>query len=260
MKLGANWTGWTSSSLVANLIKFKKIDYCEILLDNFFHFSASDLNSFLGDTPVAFHVMNSRYLESDLICLKSFLQTIVHFKGAMNPIYISDHLAQFTHSGRLLPRVTEIDYDRTYQLCKDRIDLYQEIIGEILLVENFPSQSNQGKGQVQFYRSLMKDCGCGLLFDISNAIVADLNGGDSWTDWSDLFAETKHFHIAGFGTSSLDENLYIDSHDSPLSETSLQSWLLIKEKANISSLTIERDFHLEYESWLGDFNEIRARS
>lgn len=254
MRLGVNWTGRESGMVILKMLEHQDIQFCEILLDNFLHLDGDQIRRVLGGIPIAFHIMNSRFLEASEIELESFLDRVKRLKEALCPLYISDHIGRFTYKGRLLPRVEEWDYGNR-SICEERICKYQDLVGQQVYIENFPSQSLWGRGQAQFYDSLISKTGCGLLFDISNAEVAEKNQADRLEEWLPLVEKTHHFHGAGYRPAQEDECLIIDSHDEMLSRSTI-NYISDFVKAG-STLVIERDAHLEYHLWKQDL--IRAR-
>ncbi|MDC9580269.1 DUF692 family protein [Xenorhabdus sp. PR6a] len=94
----------------------------------------------------------------------------------------------------------------------NKIALWQSMLGVSLLLENYPSVIPQERSQSSFYHRLINKTDCQLLFDISNAVVAEKNGNELKENWFSLFSNTQHYHIAGFEPCTIG-NLFRDTHN-----------------------------------------------
>ena len=99
---------------------------------------------------------------------------MVSFFECINPIYVSDHIARFSIDNLTLPILKEYDY-KEIEIAIKKISHWQDMLGSNVFLENFPSLTSEGYGQPDFFKSIIDDTNCGLLFDISNAFVACKN-------------------------------------------------------------------------------------
>lgn len=260
MLTGVNWTSNRSLPAVKELLVSGVADYCEILIDNFLHLEPSMVMAEIGESSAAVHIMWSRFLERDRAALKRIGRHIRSYIGTMQPLYVSDHIALFTHHGRRLPLLAEIDYDTSYATVRARIEEWQDILGCPIAIENFPSTLDVDGKQIQFYEKLLNETGCDLLFDVSNAVIAEINCAVPVSDWHRLAARSNHFHVAGFRLSDTNPPIAIDTHDAALEQKTLNSFRAIlgcKSDSAIKTLTVERDAKIEYEEWRRDLITIR---
>lgn len=260
MLIGVNWTSPSALPVIQSLIGDSRVSFCEILLDNFIHLDPADIRRAIGETPLSFHIMWSRFLERDESELRALAKILRLWIDEIGPLYVSDHLARFSIDGRTLPITAEIDYG-DFSRTLERLVYWQELLGVQLLIENFPSARYNGHDQAAFYTQLLEAANCGLLFDISNAIVAKRNCGAEPNTWLDLIDASTHFHIAGFRQSDTQPALTIDSHDANLAKDSLALLADILERPGVdtqNTLVIERDANIGYQEWTNDIDSVYA--
>lgn len=259
--MGVNLTSPKGLPFVQKLLSSGAADFCEILVDNFLHLSPESVGEAVGGAPVSFHIMWSRFLErepKDLKLVGKYLRKWIH---VLQPLYVSDHLAQFTIDGRRLPLLAELDYRTAYAHTKARIKAWQEIIEHSIAFENFPSTLDYEAKQLGFYGQLLDETGCELLFDISNAVVSERNCGVSASLWASLIYDARWFHAGGFRMSDTTPSLAIDTHDVPLADATLEFIKQIMHGRGNSikrTLVIERDANIEYASWEDELLTVRS--
>ncbi len=258
MQIGFNFTLNGTLDMVQRMIKERQIDYCEILIDNFLYMPPHELLDAF-DCPVAFHIMFSKFLESDDELLEKVAKRLRIFADALNPIYVSDHLLRFTHNGRCLYHLGEIDYVKEFDAVRERVERWQDLIGRRLYLENYPSIMEGGWDAPAFYRRLTQETGAGVLFDASNAICAKHNCGAPVDLWAEVIESTQHFHVAGYGTSYIEPHIIMDSHDREMAPDTLEFLSNMQpafEKPG-ATITYERDFHFDYDSISADLQRLR---
>jgi len=258
MQLGFNFTLGPTFDVVQRLISEEKIDYCELLIDNFLHVPPEDLAAAI-DCPIGFHIMFSKFLENDLDTLTSMAERLRTFIDVLQPVYVSDHVARFTHEGRQLYHLAELDYAREYDAICERVIWWQTQLGQRLYLENYPSILDSGRDAPAFFQRIVKDTGAGVLFDASNAVCGHHNCGVPLKDWEPVMAETPHFHVGGYNYSILEPKLVLDTHDGPLAEDTLaflESYRHVFDKPG-ATMTYERDENIEYDSIAADLTALR---
>jgi uncharacterized protein len=258
MQIGFNFTSGSTLPLFRQLISEGRIDFVEILIDNFLQVSPKELAAAF-DCPVAFHIMFSKFLESDLDFLEDLARRLRTYIDALKPVYVSDHLLRFSHQGRNLFHFAEIDYVSEYDAVRERVEWWQGRIGQRLYLENYPSIMDGGRDAPAFFGRLTSESGVGVLFDISNAVITNLNCGLSLDAWHDIVSTTPHFHVAGYHTSFIKPHVIVDSHDRELSSETVaftESCRQYFEKPG-STLTYERDFNIERASISADLDNLR---
>lgn len=257
MQIGFNFTLNGTLDMVRRMVQERQIDYCELLIDNFLHFPVKELVDAF-DCPVAFHIMFSKHLENDREALEKFAARVRVFIEAMNPIYVSDHLLRFSHNGKRLIHLGEIDYGE-YDAVRQRVEQWQEMLGVRLYLENYPSIMEGGWDAPAFYQRLSRETGAGVLFDASNAVVAMHNCGAPVELWKDVIEATQHFHVAGYGPSFIEPNVIVDTHDREMAPDTLEFLSSMRTSFDKpgATITYERDFEIDYDSISADLRRLR---
>lgn len=256
MQIGVNWTYPQTFSIIEKLIQNKLIDFCELSLDNFIHLPPSKILTLLRDLPVSLHILSSRFLERSKEELKEIAKPIKTWINEIKPIYVSDHLAQFTMAdGRFLPLFKEIDYQSNYNSIKNRVLHWQELLGQSILFENFPSNHSHGNSQPEFFEKLLQETDAGLLFDFSNAYIAELNSICHFQSWSSLIKNVKHCHVSGYRFLGMPP-IAMDTHDTAISENVLEKIKLFSTKNN-KTIVMELDSNIEFEFWKNEIYKIK---
>lgn len=258
MRIGFNFTLSDTHDMVRRLIAEGRIDYCELLIDNFLQVPPDDLARAF-DCPVAFHIMFSKFLENDAEALADLARRLRILKDAMRPIYVSDHIACFTHHDRRFFHLGEIDYRADYDRMRRRVELWQDLLGQRLHLENYPSIMDGGWDAPEFFERLTKDTGAGVLFDASNAVCAMHNSGAPLEAWDGIISGSQHFHVAGYGPSFSSPDIMIDRHDGELARATLD-FLGARRSAFDkpgATITYERDFNIDYDSIVADLTRLR---
>lgn len=260
MNIGMNWTSPESFKIIKEFWKLEKIQYCELLLDNFLHLDPYLIKDSLQGIPTAFHIMSSRFIERDIIELTDLGKRLQKWVEVLQPIYVSDHIGKFTVDGRRLPLLMEIDYKFDALLVRERVEIWQDMLGEIIFFENFASTLDSKKLQKSFFEELIEKTNCGLLFDISNAVISEINCELPAQEWISLLSANQHCHIGGFRFSDTLPKIAIDTHDTAIAQASLSFLQAIRKKYDQIStwtITVERDSDLNYIEWEKDVNDVQ---
>lgn len=258
--LGVNWTRASRLPVIQQLLHTGRADFCEILIDNFLLVSPDQLRRTLGDVPVAFHIMHSRFLERDEDSLAAMASRLRLLARELEPLYISDHLVRFTVEGRDVPLLPELEYGRVYEQARRRVGLWQEMLGTRVYFENYPSLlETTGRHQPAFFEALVAETGMGVLFDLSNAICAWRNCGVALESWAGLLAGVIHFHAGGYSVSPTEPPTALDTHGEELAEDTLRFMQDTFARApHPITLCIERDRNVEYEAWSRSLEAART--
>lgn len=259
MQIGFNFTLTDTLGNVRRLIAEKRIAFCELLIDNFLHVPPAELASTF-DCPVAFHIMHSRFLESDPTFLDDLARRLRVYIDALDPIYVSDHVARFSHRNRELFHLGEIDYRSGYAQVRERVALWQDLLGRKIHLENYPSIMEGAWDAPAFFEKLGRETGSGVLFDVSNAVCAHRNSGVPLDLWAPVVAGCTHFHVAGYSLSVSKPEITLDTHDTVLAPDTfafLETIATSFDKPE-ATLTYECDADLPYDSIAGDLARVHT--
>jgi hypothetical protein len=258
MQIGFNFTLGSTLGLVQRLIREHHIDFCELLIDNFLHVPPQELRAAF-DCPIGFHIMFSEFIEQDAGFLDDLAARLKVYIDVLEPIYVSDHLARFTHRGRQLYYLAELDYEAQYNEVRERVERWQDRLGRPLALENYPSIMDGGWDAPAFYDRLTRETGASVLFDASNAVCAQRNCGAPVDLWADIVSSSHHFHVAGYNNSYIEPHITVDGHDQEMASDTLGFLKTYRRKFDKpgATITYERDFNIDYDPVSDDLKKLR---
>ena len=139
--------------------------------------------------------------------------------------------------------------------------MWSNVLEDIVYYENYSSFESQALGQLEFFSYIQNELKghANILFDLSNAIIAEKNGADKAIHWKEITLNTNHFHVGGYEKAG-NLNYYLDSHNKSISPETLKlinHFYHILQNEN-STLTIERDSNLSAKDWQEDIKMIRG--
>lgn len=234
--------------------------FVELLWDNYLHVPAQELRQMFEPVAerIALHVMWTGFVHTDLARLDRILDRLAEHIDVLQPLYVSDHLLRIVDDGRYLSPPQDLRYDDVLTQTCERVQRYQERIGQRLLLENLASGGPSGLGQAQFAAEVVRRTGAGLLFDVSNAIVAETNGGDPLSAWLPaLSAGPVRSHVGGYRRDEPGGPLR-DSHGDPLSSDTLRAVEVLARSGCLQSVCLEREFDKSSAAVAEDLRRIEA--
>ena len=220
MKLGVNLIAPTALPVIRAWIMNGRADFCEIMVDNFIHLDPHAVRALLPNIPVAFHLVATRFLERDQDSLKTLAKRLRAWIDVFSPQYVSDHLVYFTQGQERLSIIREPSYADQAKALKHAVARWQAELNVTLYLENHASLTSAGLTQAEFFHELIAETGCGLLFDASNALIAERNIALSRSAWHALMVKTPHWHVGGFKQDTATK-LWLDTHDEALDPQAL---------------------------------------
>lgn len=168
------------------------------------------------------------------------------------PAQFSEHLAWSTHGPHYLPDLLPLAYndDALARVCA-HVNQTQEALGLQLLLENpatYIAFEASEHAEADFLSEVVRQTGCGLLLDVSNAVVSCTNHQRDLHRY--LQALPLHavgqIHLAGFASEqdSLGDTLLIDSHDADIAPMVWQAYEWVLALTGALPTLIERDQNL----------------
>lgn len=260
MLYGINLTSLREWPIAQRFYNEGIIDFVEILIDNFRNSDPELLKSAIQGMPYSIHIMFSRFIEASREKVDHFYEAIKPMLTTLQPMYISDHLARFTLDGMEYPTSIELDYINESEAIMVAAAYWQQKLGHTLYLETFPSVLETGIQQAAFMSKLLEgNKDLGVLFDVSNLFVAELNGVNKMSDWYSVMQKAKHFHIGGYFFTGTTPQLVMDSHNTILSTEALN--ILSNNKQIINrpghTIVIERDYNYDEITWREDILNVR---
>jgi len=232
------------------------VDFVEVHAENFFAqggLSKALLLDVAQKYPISLHG-TSLGLGSEVRLDQDVLKKFAGLVNEINPVLLSEHLCfnralvdgVVMHSSDLLP----IPYNQQSlnNICS-QIALVQDAVKRPILIENLsayiePSQlspklQDQQISEFEFLSNMCRQSGCGLLLDLNNLIINELNLGNNdpvptlierlATLPVDLVGE---IHLAGYSQPITNSHISSDTADTPIiiddhgAQVSAQCWQL----------------------------------
>lgn len=252
MRIGVNWIAPKTLAIIRELHQLGEISFCEIMVDNVAHLPPEKILHALGDIPVCLHIITSRFLSCSPQALRELAKQLQAWIKALNPFYVSDHIIDFSQT-----IISEFDYEKNYTHIKNRVIEWQDLLDTKILFENHASITLRGKQQAQFFTSLLNDTDAGLLFDFSNAYIAELNSVAPFNDWYELITKTQHFHVGGYRIDAA-SGLALDTHDQPIAENVIALMQPYLEKNPQATLVMENNASVTLDVWQKEIARVKT--
>lgn len=230
----------------------------EILWDNYCHLPPEQIAKFFAPIAegVALHIMWSRFIERSPDEVQEYLDRLARHVAVLQPIYVSDHLCDFTVDGLYAPYGLEHDY-RDMDRLVSRVLAYQEALGRPVMLENYASTAVGVARQIDAFELLMRETGCGILFDISNAYAAELNGVVEASRWFSVLEQVPALrcHVGSYSFSAK-LGCYLDTHGSAVSTEVAELTRTVTRVADVASVCYERDFNQDCAAMVADLHTL----
>lgn len=133
----------------------------------------------------------------------------------VEPVFVSEHLCWAADADRHFNDLLPLPYTReALDLVAGRVTRLQEKLGRRILVENISCYIDAGPHDMsegEFLAALVRRSGCGLLLDVNNLYVNQVNlGRDAMAQMRALDPESVcEIHLAGYFAG---EHCLIDTH------------------------------------------------
>jgi uncharacterized protein (UPF0276 family) len=219
----------------------------EVVPDHFFA-SPSEIEALADLCPLVLHDVGSSVATEERDPQR--LARLRDLVSRCRPILFSDHLALTrSPSGVDLGHLAPIWRTRAQlDVVVDRVKELQDVMGVPVALENIasPFEIPGGLDEADFFGELVGRTGCGLLIDVTNALYDARNGGPSPEDrLSRLPLESAwQVHLAGGGQGRPPHAWWIDSHAAPVEAESYALLRMLRERAPLKAVIVERDAHL----------------
>jgi uncharacterized protein (UPF0276 family) len=198
------------------------VDWLEVHSENYFGAGGYDLRMLervRADYPVSLHGVGLG-LGSAQGWDEGHLEQLVGLAARIDPVLVSEHLSWNAVAGRKLNDLLPLPYtEEALRLMAGRVQRTQERLGRQVLIENLSAyleftESEMTEGE--FIAELARRTGCGVLLDVNNLYVNQVNhGSDAHAVLRALSAgSVREIHLAGY---SEDQGCLIDTHGSRVS-------------------------------------------
>lgn len=240
--------GLRSPHLAEVLTTLPKVAWWEVHSENYFGGGAAPaaLEKIRQHYPVSLHGVGLGLgnLEAPDPHHLSQLATLV---ARIQPAVISEHLAWNRFGGQWFNDLLPVPrYAGAFDTLCNHIDQVQELLQRTILLENVSAYiafKDELLTEAELLTALSERTGCGILLDVNNMYVNQLNHAlDARDELAKLPAKRiAEIHVAGFETV---DGLVIDTHGSPVCD---EVWLLLQDALKLTGprpVLLERDTHL----------------
>lgn len=229
------------------------IAWLEVISENFMNIGGRPrevLETARTTYPIALHGVGLSIGSPEPISQK-YLQDLKDLTSWVNPCLISDHLC-FTSHGRhnshdLLP----IPYTKLLlERISDRLKLIQDFLGRRFMLENpsaYVSYAKNDMTEQEFLARLVENTGCGILLDLNNLYVNQMNLGTDPLNYLSTIPEAAvgQIHLAGHSIEETAQGtVRIDTHDHAVREEVWSLYQIAKGKWPEASTMVEWDDHI----------------
>lgn len=194
-----------------------RVGWVEVHTENYFGDGGYDrhvLRTVRKNYPVSLHGVGLGLGSAEPIA-RRHLSRVVHLARDIDPRFVSEH-ACWSQSGHhhfndLLPLpLTE----EALKLLADRVDEVQDRLQRAILLENVSSYVHYAHSDMDegiFLAQLVKRTGCGLLLDVNNLYVNQMNHGTDALSVINALppGAVAEIHLAGHLVT---DDAYIDTH------------------------------------------------
>ncbi len=199
------------------------VDWIEVHSENYFGEGGYDRHVLLRVReryPVSLHGVGLG-LGSAVPLDEAHLEKLARLVDCMEPFLVSEHLCWGALPGRHLNDLLPLPYTaEALGLLAERVSRVQDRLRRQLLVENISAYlrfraSEMAEGE--FIAELARRTGCGVLLDVNNLYVNEVNHGVSALAVMDALPRgcVREIHLAGFHAG---EHCLIDTHGARVSE------------------------------------------
>jgi len=161
---------------------------------------------------------------------KAHLRRIRSLVDAIDPIFISGHLAWSTYQQEYLNDLLPLPYsEETLRLVTENVNEVQDALGRPYLIENpanYVGFRPSTIKETEFLSEIVRRTGCELLCDVSNIVVSAHNMGYDAHQYIDEFPADAiaEIHLGGFtpeeDPATRGAELWIDTHAATIAERS----------------------------------------
>jgi uncharacterized protein (UPF0276 family) len=256
--------GLRSPHLAEVLATRPKVAWWEVHSENYFGGGAAPaaLEKIRQDYPVSLHGVGLGLGNAEPPD-ERHLKQLTDLAQRITPAAISEHLAWNRFGDVWFNDLLPVPrYAGVIDTLCNHIDLVQSRLKRIILLENVSSYiafSDEMLSEAELLAELVMRTGCGLLLDVNNMHVNQLNHGiDARAELARLpLHRVAEIHVAGFEYC---DGLVIDTHGAPVCNA---VWKLLEDALKLTGpkpVLLERDTNLPtLEGLLDEYGELQSQ-
>ena len=231
----------------------KSINWLEIITENFLTVGGKPrriLEEARDIYPIAIHGVGLSIGSPDELN-KTYLKNLKELTGWLKPALISDHLSFTTFNKHNSHDLLPIHYTKAIlERVINRVNEIQELLGQRFMLENpsaYVSYVNHDMPEVEFLCRLVEQTGCGVLLDVNNLFVNQMNLGEDPVSYIKALPKDSvgQIHLAGHSVETTElGTVRIDTHDHPVSDEVWTLFQMARHKWPNASPMLEWDDHI----------------
>ncbi len=213
-----------------------EVPWIELLLDNWLcedGIVADRLERLINTFPVTFHGVGLSIASSSPVD-EEYLQQVKTLLDKSDALVYSEHLSFSRTKSQFIPDLLPFPFTtKTLEHIANKIDFVQTSLNRQMLIENVSAYidfPNNDFSEEDFITDLVKRTGCGLLLDVNNMYVNQVNlGRDAEKALKHLpLAAVQEVHLGGHETS---EGFLIDAHNNKVCP---EVWEIYQQAINLT--------------------------
>jgi len=213
-----------------------EVPWIELLLDNWLcedGIVADRLERLVNTFPVTFHGVGLSIASSSPVD-EEYLQQVKTLLDKSDALVYSEHLSFSRTKSQFIPDLLPFPFTtKTLEHVANKIDFVQTSLNRQMLIENVSAYidfPNNDFSEEDFITDLVKRTGCGLLLDVNNMYVNQVNlGRDAEKALNHLpLAAVQEVHLGGHEAA---EGFLIDAHNNKVCP---EVWEIYQQTINLT--------------------------
>lgn len=231
----------------------KSINWLEVITENFLTVGGKPrriLEEARDIYPVAIHGVGLSIGSPDNLN-KTYLKNLKELTGWLKPALISDHLCFTTFNKHNSHDLLPLHYTKAIlERVTNRVNEIQDLLGQRFMLENssaYVTYENHDMPEVEFLCRLVEKTSCGVLLDVNNLFVNQMNLGEDPISYIKALPKESvgQIHLAGHSVETNElGTVRIDTHDHPVNEEVWTLFQMVRHKWPNASPMIEWDDHI----------------
>ena len=187
------------------LVHKPKVDWLEVHSENYLAAGGWDvhvLTTLAQDYPISLHGVGMGVGSAQCFSM-AHVARIKALVDRIQPFLVSEHLCWGAVQGRVLNDLLPLPYtEEALKVVVEHVDAFQSALGRRVLIENLSAYvqfKHSTMSEVEFLNELVVRTGCGVLLDVNNLYVNQLNHGHSAAEAIEQLnaASVGEIHLAG---------------------------------------------------------------
>jgi uncharacterized protein len=231
----------------------KSIDWLEVITENFMALGGKPrriLEQTREAYPIAIHGVGLS-IGSPAPISQTYLRQLTELIQWLNPTLISDHLCFTTFGNHNSHDLLPVQYTRAMldSICA-KVNQVQQTIGRRLMLENpsaYVTYDQQDMSEVDFYCQLVHRTSCGILLDVNNLYVNQMNLGQDPIHYIKQLPRdcVGQIHLSGHSIETNElGTVRIDTHDHAVEDDVWKLYQYAIHKWPDASPMLEWDDHI----------------